>query len=77
MSDGSTPSLSPWDNDLDDLDDDDSFPYTEDAPSSPDPLERVSSYGQPNLSFSYQHRRLWRNCKLDSTGEKNGEQMPI
>ncbi|KAG1760722.1 Spc98 family-domain-containing protein [Suillus occidentalis] len=57
-SDGSTPSLSPWDDDSDDLDDDDSFPYTEDAPSSPDPVERVSSYGQPNLNLSYQHRRV-------------------
>lgn len=57
-SDGSTPSLSPWDDDSDDLDDDDSFPYTEDAPSSPDPVERVSSFGQPNLSLSYQHRRV-------------------
>lgn len=57
-SDGSTPSLSPWDDDSDDLDDDDSFPYTEDVPSSPSPVERVSSYGQPNLSLSYQHRRV-------------------
>ncbi|KAG2122225.1 Spc98 family-domain-containing protein [Suillus clintonianus] len=57
-SDGSTPSLSPWDDDSDDLDDNDSFPYTEDAPSSPGPVERVSSYGQPNLSLSYQHRRV-------------------
>ncbi|KAG1877430.1 Spc98 family-domain-containing protein [Suillus subluteus] len=57
-SDGSTPSLSPWDDDSDDLDDNDSFPYTEDTPSSPSPVERVSSYGQPNLSLSYQHRRV-------------------
>ncbi|KAG1809247.1 Spc98 family-domain-containing protein [Suillus variegatus] len=58
MSDGSTPSLSPWDDDSDDLDDSDSFPYTEDAPSSPGPVERVSSYEQPTLSLSYQHRRV-------------------
>lgn len=57
-SDGSTPSLSPWDDDSDDLDDSDSFPYTEDTPSSPGPVELVSSYGQPNLSLSYQHRRV-------------------
>ncbi|KAG0698698.1 Spc98 family-domain-containing protein [Suillus ampliporus] len=58
MSDSSTPSLSPWDEDSDDLDDNDSFPYTEDPPSSPVPVERVFSYEQPNLSLSYQHRRV-------------------
>ncbi|KAG1766368.1 Spc98 family-domain-containing protein [Suillus placidus] len=57
-SDGSTPSLSPWDDDSNDSDDNDSFPYTEDPPSSPGPVERVSSYGQPNLSLSYHHRRV-------------------
>ncbi|KAG1717437.1 Spc98 family-domain-containing protein [Suillus paluster] len=58
MSDSSTPSLSPWDEDSDDLDDNDSFTYTEDPPSSPVPVERISSYGQPNLSLSYHHRRV-------------------
>jgi len=57
-SDGSTPSLSPWDEDEDDWDDNDSFPYTDDPCSSPVPVDQVSSHEQPKLNLPYHHRRV-------------------
>ncbi|OJA18586.1 hypothetical protein AZE42_11191, partial [Rhizopogon vesiculosus] len=61
-SNGSTPSLSPWEDDDDDLDDNDSFPHPEDSPSTPVSVERAS-YEQPKLQFSYQHRSVVEELK--------------
>lgn len=56
--DGSTPSLSPWEDDDDDLDDNDSCPYTDDPPLSPLHGDRASSREKPKMHISYQHHKV-------------------
>lgn len=62
-SDGSTPSLSPWEDDDDDFDDNDSCPYTEDAPSSPVPVRRALSCERPKIHISPQPHRAVEELK--------------